>query len=176
MLRELLLKRSTSCSEWINRVVDCDLAVFVIQPCIDVFTTLLQDLLAKQNGGRRCVNEEVIFRDIDIWVHGGPTIVTEMENPSLNTKPRELARSSSSRWADLPLEIAAQRDRDVTILKVNSRENEKRKELTSFPALEVQLRQLQFSQSGRVCPTWCCRVAQAPCARYSRLGYRGRHR
>ena len=133
MLRELLLKRSTSCSEWINRVVDCDLAIFVIQPCIDVFTTLLQDLLAKQNGGRRCVNEEVIFRDIDIWVHGGPTIVTEMENPSLNTKPRELARSSSSRWADLPLEIAAQRDRDVTILKLTAEKTRSERNLRLSP-------------------------------------------
>jgi hypothetical protein len=91
MLRELPLKGSTSSGERINCVVDCNLAILVVQPRVNILTTLLQDLLAKQNGGSGSINKEVILGNVDVRTHRSATIIAEMENSGLDTKPEELS-------------------------------------------------------------------------------------
>lgn len=49
MLREFFSKRSTTHSERIDGIVDRNLAVLMVEPGIDVFTTLLEDFLAKHD-------------------------------------------------------------------------------------------------------------------------------
>lgn len=48
MLRKFLRKGSPPCSKGVHSIIDCYLAVLVIQEMVDIFPALLQDLLSKQ--------------------------------------------------------------------------------------------------------------------------------
>ena len=117
MLGELLVKRPTSSSERINGIVDRNLAILMVQPSIDILAALLEYLLAKQNGRGGRVDKEVVLGDVDVWAHCSATIVTEMENPGLDTKPEKLRVNTRVRSVTLPLEITAERDRDVAAMR-----------------------------------------------------------
>jgi hypothetical protein len=91
VLCEFLCKGSSSTSQRIDSIVDRDLAVLMIQPGVNIFSALLQDLLAKHDGRGRSIDEEVIIRYIHAFSHRGATIVSEMEDPSLNTQPRNVS-------------------------------------------------------------------------------------
>lgn len=90
MLRELLLQRSTSGSEWVHSIVDRNLAIFVVEPGVNILTTLLQYLLTKQDRRGRSVNEEVVLRNVDVRPHRSTTIVAKVEDSGFDTQPENL--------------------------------------------------------------------------------------
>lgn len=49
MLCKLFRKRAPTRSQGVYRIIDCDLAVFVIQKLVDVLAALAHNLLAEQN-------------------------------------------------------------------------------------------------------------------------------
>lgn len=48
MLREFLREGTSSRSKRIDRIVDCDLAVLMVEKMVDVVSTFLEDLLTKK--------------------------------------------------------------------------------------------------------------------------------
>lgn len=87
VLSELLGQRATAAGCWVDGVVDGDLAVFVVQPGVDILAALLQDLLAKNDGCRGGVGKEVVFRDCATGADGGTTVVSKMKDACLDTEP-----------------------------------------------------------------------------------------
>jgi hypothetical protein len=59
----------------------------MVKPRINVFSTLLEDLLTKHY--RLCggIDKEVVIWHLSAWTERCPTIVAKMEDASLNTKP-----------------------------------------------------------------------------------------
>lgn len=47
---QLLGKRSATASRWVHGIIDCHLAIFMIQPGVNVFPALLQNFLTQNNG------------------------------------------------------------------------------------------------------------------------------
>lgn len=91
VFRELLGQRSPASSSGVHSVVDGNLTILMVKPCIDVFATLLEDLLA-QHDGRGCgVWEEVILWYVAARTNSGTTIVPKMENASLDSEPGKVA-------------------------------------------------------------------------------------
>jgi hypothetical protein len=89
---ELFSKRFTSSSKWIDGIVYRDLAILMIQPTVNILAALFQNLLTKENGGSRGIYKEVVFWHVDVWAHCGTTIVTKVEDPGLDTKPKKFSK------------------------------------------------------------------------------------
>lgn len=87
MLSELLGKRATATGGGIDGIVDGDLTIFMVQPGVDIFPALLEDLLAKDDRCRSGVGEEVVFRYDAARSNSGTAIIAEMEDPSLDAEP-----------------------------------------------------------------------------------------
>jgi hypothetical protein len=98
VLLEFLGKRSASTSEGINRVVDGNLAILMVQPGVDVFSALLENLLTKHDRGRGSINEEVVLWHVHFRAHGCSAVVTKMEDPSLDTQPAGISRIFRRFW------------------------------------------------------------------------------
>jgi hypothetical protein len=163
MLCELLSQRSTAGGEWVDRVVDCDLAILMVQPRVDILPALLQNLLTKYNGGSGSVDEEVVFRYINVWAHGGATIVTEVKDPSLDTKPGKVSNAQHTRSVGFTIEGNGRvRRRCGCQIRLARMEMEHSNQLTSCHEPAAQLEQWRFFPSGRACLTWCCRAVPAP--------------
>lgn len=90
VLSEFLSKRAPSICSRIDCVVDGHLPIVVVQPRVDILTALLQDFLAQNDGGRRCIGKEVVIRDRSIGTNSCSTIVTEMKDARLDTKPSQI--------------------------------------------------------------------------------------
>lgn len=82
----------------VDRVVDGDLAVFVIQPCVNVLAALFQYLLPENDGRGRGIGEEVVVGDGALGANGGAAVVAEVEDASLDAEP---------------LQVPCERDADV---------------------------------------------------------------
>lgn len=114
MLLKLLGKRSTSSGEWVDCIIDRNLAILMVQPGVDILAAFLNNLLAKNDGLSGSIDEKVVFWHIDVWSHSSTAIVTEMEDPSLDTKPEKLETSRPQiEFLILPLEITAEGDGDM---------------------------------------------------------------
>ena len=96
VLGKLLSKRTTATGGRVDRVVDGDLAVFMIQPSVDVLTALLENLLAEDDGRRGGVGEEVVFRNHTTGADGGSAVVTKMKDASLDAEPGGYDQPTSS--------------------------------------------------------------------------------
>lgn len=87
VLSKLLCKSSPGCCRRVHRVVYGDLAIFMVQPRIDVLAAALQNLLPQHNGCRRSVGEEVVFG------HGASrdrraAVVAQMKDACFDAQPR----------------------------------------------------------------------------------------
>lgn len=87
MLREFLGQSTTTSSSGVHGVVDGNLAVLMVQPGVNIFATLLEDLLSENNRLRRCVREEVVLGDNTTLADGGAAIITQMEDARLYAQP-----------------------------------------------------------------------------------------
>lgn len=86
MLGKLLGEVETAARSRIDGIVDGDLAIFMVQPGIDVFPALLEDLLAQHDGSWRRIRVEVVLWNI-APLDTGPAVVAEVENARFHTKP-----------------------------------------------------------------------------------------
>jgi hypothetical protein len=64
---KLLCQRLTSKSKRVHSIIDGDLSILMVQPSINVITTLSHDALAKNDRRSGGVDEEVIVWDILSW-------------------------------------------------------------------------------------------------------------
>jgi hypothetical protein len=87
MLSELLCERPSTIGHWVNGVVDCNLAILMIKPGVDILTTFLENLLTQDNRSSRSIDMKVIFWDILIRSHGGTAIIPKVKDARLDTKP-----------------------------------------------------------------------------------------
>lgn len=88
VLGELFRKRAATCSGRVHSVVDGNLAILVVEPSIYVLATFFENLLTKHHRRRRRVGEEVVLGNTTARTNRCATIVSEMEDPSLDTEPR----------------------------------------------------------------------------------------
>jgi hypothetical protein len=86
MLGKLLGEGKTAIRGGIDGVVDGYLAVLVVQPSIDVFPALLENLLAEHDRRRRCIREEIVLRYMAPR-NGSSAVVAQMEDTGLDAKP-----------------------------------------------------------------------------------------
>ena len=91
VFRELLSQGSPASSGGIHSIVDGDLAILVVEPCIDVFAALLEDLLAQHDGRGSGVWEEVVLWHVAARTNGGTAIVSKMEDAGLDSEPGKVA-------------------------------------------------------------------------------------
>jgi hypothetical protein len=104
MLCKLLSQRSPPTGKWIDSIVDCDLAILMIEPCVDIFSALLQNLLTEHHRGCRSIDEKIVLWNIIAFTHGSTTIVAEMEDSGLDTQPVDISMQYQPRsGALLPL-------------------------------------------------------------------------
>jgi hypothetical protein len=111
MLGELLSQRTTAAGGLVDGIVDGDLAVLVIQPGVDVLATLLENLLAEDDGGGGCVGEEVVLGDDTARADCGAAVVAEMEDAGLDTEPGESVSfmlQSGDRGKVVPAQVACE--------------------------------------------------------------------
>jgi len=87
MPRKLLGERPPSSGSWVHGIIDGDLAVFVVEPGVNVFTALFQDLLAEDDRCRRRIWEEIVFGHGAVITHSCPPVIAEVEYAGLNTEP-----------------------------------------------------------------------------------------
>lgn len=59
----------------------------MVQPGVNIFATLLEDLLSENNRLRRCVREEVVLGYNTTLADGGTAIITQMEDARLYAQP-----------------------------------------------------------------------------------------
>ena|SRR6478735_787245 len=85
MLRKLLGQRSSSVGGRVNSIVNGNLSIFMVEPGVNIFSALLQDLLAQNDRGRRGIGEEVVVRNGSIRADGGSPVIAEMEYTSLDS-------------------------------------------------------------------------------------------
>jgi len=76
VLGKLLRQGSPTACKRIDGIVDSDLAILMIEPGINIFTALLQDLLTKHDRRSGSIDEEVVVWHIHIKAQGSATIVT----------------------------------------------------------------------------------------------------
>jgi hypothetical protein len=116
MLGELLSQRTAAAGGLVDGVVDGDLSVLVIQPGVDVLATLLENLLAEDDGGGGCVGEEVVLGDDTAGADCGAAVVAKVEDAGLDTKPGELVRfilQSGDKGKVVPAQVACEGDTDM---------------------------------------------------------------
>lgn len=91
MFRELLGQGSPASSSGVHSVIDGDLAILVVKPCIDVFAAFLENLLTQHDGRRRGIWEEIVLWHVATRTNRGTAIVSKMEDASLDSEPGEVA-------------------------------------------------------------------------------------
>ena len=85
VLGELLGQGNAAAGGGVDSVVDGDLAL-VVQPVIDIISAPLEDLLAKEDRGRRRIRIKVVLRDISSF-DTSPTVVAQVEDACLYAEP-----------------------------------------------------------------------------------------
>ena len=114
MLGKLSVKRVASLGQWVDGVINSDLTILVVEPLIDVLAALLQDFLSEQYRLGRGVSEEVILRNVSVF-HGSTSIISQVENSSLDAQPADISKDNAVAWDCLPFKISGQRNRDMTL-------------------------------------------------------------
>ncbi len=118
MLGELLGQGPTGGSGRINSIVDGNLSVLVVQPGIDVFSALLQNLLPEHDGSRRRIGIEIVLRNGATLSNRGTAIVAQVKDAGFDPKPidhqeRTLGQDAQH-LANSPLQVARHGHRDVS--------------------------------------------------------------
>ena len=85
VLRKLLSEGPAAAGCGINSVVYGDLTILMVQPSIDILTTLLQYLLPQHDRRGRCVGVEIVLGNLAPLADSGTAIVSKVEYTSLNT-------------------------------------------------------------------------------------------
>lgn len=91
MLGQFLCQGAATACSRVYCVVNGDLAVFVVEPAVDVLATLFQNFLTKNDRFRRGVWKKVILWNSAFRANGGSSVVSEVEDARLDTKPPEIA-------------------------------------------------------------------------------------
>lgn len=87
MLREFLGEGSAASSSGVHSIVYGDLTILVVEPGIYVLAALFEDLLAQHDGRRRGVWKEIILWHVAARTNGGTTIISKVEDTSLDSEP-----------------------------------------------------------------------------------------
>lgn len=91
MLSEFFLQVASPFSKRIDCIVDSDLAIFVVEPGIDILSAFPENFLTKHHRLCGSIDEEVIIRDFRASWKCGAAVVSEMKDPSLYTKPVDIS-------------------------------------------------------------------------------------
>ena len=119
VLGEFFCKRSSSTGKRIDGIVDRNLAIFTVQPGVDVFSAFLKDLLAKHDGRGGSIDKEVVFGHIHIRTHGSTTIVSEVEDASLYSEPVKFVSDIHTRSWNIPTIAGSERGKPRCVYKMD---------------------------------------------------------
>lgn len=86
MLGEFFCEGSPPDGYGVDGIVNGNLAVFMVQPRVDIFAAALEDLLTQHDRSWRRIWEKVIFRNLSPG-DGCPAVIAEVEDACLDAQP-----------------------------------------------------------------------------------------
>lgn len=118
VLGEFFCKRSSSTGKRVDSIVDRNLAIFMVQPGVDIFAALLEDLLTKHDRRSGSIDKEVIFGHLHIRTHGSTTIVSEVEDASLYSEPVKFVSDIRTISWNIPTIAGSERGKPRCVYKM----------------------------------------------------------